>query len=287
VRRMRRLRTGGRLGAAAGLVSLASVVTMGCASTAAVIRVPAPRARILLIDSGILHTVMAQDEPLARTFAGRTTYVLTAAASRPDIPRLAGSVKPTAAYTSYATFAADVTAGRVPRRNRAVLYDIEMWAQTPLAEQEDPRLYMTRFSELAREHGLLPILAPARDLVLVPGAPCVKQTGENLNQAYIRCGLASADTRASVLVVQSQVDQSDVPEFRGFLSLAARQARAANPHVTVLAQLATAPLGQVASLGQIATAARSVRALVQGFSLNARPADIPVVRDLLWSFRRS
>lgn len=159
--------------------------------------------------------------------------------------------------------------------------------QTPLAEQEDPRLYMARFSQLAREHGLLPILAPARDLVLVPGASCVKRTGENLSQAYIRCGLASADTQASALVVQSQVDQSDVAEFHRFLSLAVRQARAANPHVTVLAQLATAPLGQVASVDQIAAAARSVRALVQGFSLNARVSDIPVVRDLLWSFGRS
>src|SRR5256885_16721562 len=93
----------------------------------------------------------------------------------------------------------------------AVLYDIEKWGATPCAGQQKPHAYMVRFSELARAHGLLPILAPARDLALVPGGACEKRTGENLNEAYIRCGLAGADAHAAALVVQSQVNQNDVP----------------------------------------------------------------------------
>jgi hypothetical protein len=146
---------------------------------------------------------------------------------------------------------------------------------------------MVRFSMLARAHGLFPILAPARDLVLVPGASCVKRAGENLSEAYIRCGLAGADAGAGALVVQSQVNQSDVPAFRSFLYLAATQARAADQRVAVLAQLATAPLGQAASLAQLVAAARSVGGFVQGFSLTARMTDVSLATGLLWSFDKT
>jgi len=232
-----------------------------------------------------LRMLLAQDERLAHTFVSRTTYVADTNVSRRAAPRLAGTVEPTAIYMSYAAFARDIAAGRVPRSAHAVLYDIEKWGATPLGEQRSPRVYMVRFSKLARAHGLLPILAPARDLVLVPGGSCVKRQGENLSEAYIRCGLASADAQAGVLVVQSQVEQSDVPAFHDFLVLAARQARAGNPGVAVLAQLATAPLGHAASLAQLVAAARSVGGFVQGFSLNIRVTDIQIADGLLRSFR--
>jgi hypothetical protein len=240
-----------------------------------------------MVQGYILQQVLSQEEGLASTFAGRTTYVIAANGSRSAVPPLSGTVEPTAIYTSYAAFAADLAARRLPRSDRAVLYDLEKWAATPLDEQQNPRAYMVRFSELAREHGLLPILAPARDLMLVHGAACAKRRGENLSQAYLRCGLAGADAYAGALVVQSQADQFDVPQFRSFLAVAARQARAGNPHVAVLAQVATAPLGRVASPAQLVAATRSVSGFVQGFSLDVRMTDLTTADSLLWSFKRS
>lgn len=268
----------------AGLVLLA--LATGCESPPSIpAHLAGPPARILVVKDYALRAVLAQDKQLAGTFAGRTTYVAAPNGSRPAVPPLAGTVEATAIFTSYAAFAADIAAGRLPRSDHAVLFDIEKWGATPLAEQQNPKYYMVRFSELARAHGLLPILAPGRDLVLVRGGPCVKRSGEGLSEAYIRCGLAGADAHAAALVVQAQVNQSDVPAFRGFLVQAVRQARAGNPRVAVLAQLATAPLGRPASLAQLVAAARSVSGLVQGFSLNIRVADVQMADSLLRSFK--
>jgi hypothetical protein len=244
-----------------------------------------PPAPILMVKDYALRAVLAQDKQLAGTFTGRTTYVAAPIWPRSVVPELAGTVEATAIFTSYAKFAEDVAAGRLPRSDHAVLYDIEKWGATPWAEQQDPRAYMLKFSRLARAHGLLPILAPGRDLVLVHGAACQKRGSENLSEAYIRCDLAGADAHAAALVVQTQVNQSDVRAFRGFLMQAVRQARAGNPGVAVLAQLATAPLGRPASLAELVAAARSVNGLVQGFSLNIRVTDIPMADSLLRSFR--
>jgi hypothetical protein len=240
----------------------------------------------MILKASILSAVLAQNGQLAHTFAERMTYVATPApaTSRTQVPRLAGTVRPTYIYKSFAAFASDLASGRLPGSVHAVEYDVEKWAATPLVEQQSPRAYMARFSALARAHGLLPILAPARDLVLVPGGSCVKQVGENLSEAYIRCGLAEADAQASALVVQSQVDEFVVPAFHHFLAVVARQARAGNPRIAVLAQLATAPLGRAASVAQLVAAARSVGGLVPGFSLTARSADIQTTAGLLWAF---
>lgn len=269
-----------------GLAFLALVGLLGCQtqSTAPLPHLSGPPAKILLMHDYALQALLNQDKRLAHTFVNRETYVITTGTSEPAAPQVAGTV-PTATFTSYATFAADMEAGLLPKSYHAVLYDIEKWGATPLAEQQDPRAYMLRFSELARAHGLLPILAPARDLTLVPGATCVKQGNENLSEAYIRCGLAGADAHAGAVVVQSQVDQFDVPAFRQFLTLAARQARAGNPGVAVIAQLATAPLGRAASVYQLVAAARSVRGVVQGYSLNIQTSDTPTADALLWSFK--
>jgi hypothetical protein len=238
-------------------------------------------AKILIVKNYALRAMLAQDPNASRFFAGHTTYVVNTVPLDSVIPRLAGTVDPTASYASYAAFAADVARGRQPRADHAVLYDIEKWAATPLDEQQHPLTYMAKFSRLARSHGLLPILAPARDLALVRGAYCAKNWGENLNEAYVRCGFASADAAAAMFVVQSQVDQSNPPLFRDFVTLAARQARAGNRQVKVIAQIATAPLGQVASVRQLETAMISARDVVDGFSLNVRISEIQPASELL------
>jgi len=268
---------------------LAAAVLVGCTAQARWPPVPAgtaPPAPIIVLKSSILHSVLAEHGELAGTFAGRMVYLATRAEEPAYAPSLPGTVKNTLIYTSYASFAAALAAGRVPSTVHAVLYDIEKWPATPYAEQQQPQAYLRRFSALARAHGLLPILAPARDLALVPGGTCAKHGGENLTQAYLRCGLAGADVGAAALVVQAQAEEFDVPAYRQFVAAAARQARAGNPRIAVLAQLATAPLGQPASVPQLVAAARSVRRLVQGFSLTARQVDTATTAGLLWAFGR-
>jgi hypothetical protein len=245
-----------------------------------------PPAPIIVLKSSILHSVLAEHGQLAETFEGRMTFLATPAAAPTQALELAGTVKNTLIYTSFHEFARDLAKGRLPSTVHAVLYDIEKWPATPRYEQQQPQAYMLRFSALARAHGLLPILAPARDLTLVPGSTCAKYRSENLTEAYLRCGLASADAGAAALVVQSQAAEFDVPAFRHFVAAAARQARAGNPRIDVLAQLATAPLDQPASVPQLVAAARSVHQLVQGFSLTARNVDTETTAGLLWAFGR-
>lgn len=269
-------------------LGLLAVVLLSCLSSCGASgRLSGPPVKILLVQASLLRAMLARDDHLAQTFAGRVTYVTASDTSSPSVPGLAGTVVPTRIYRSYAAFAQDLATGHVPESVRAVMYDPEMWAATPIAEQRDPRMYMVRFSQLARAHHLLPILAPARDLVLVRGGSCVKRTGENLNQAYVRCGLATAVAAAGALVVQSQANQFDVATFRSFVALVVRQARAANPRVAVLAQLATAPLGQEASVPQLLTAVQSVTGIADGFSFNVRQMDIQNANGLLRSFHRA
>jgi hypothetical protein len=269
-------------------VLLTAALVSGCqAHTAALAHLRGPPAQIVVVEGLILRTVLAKYPPLAHAFAGRTTYVAVSGPRRPFIPRPAGIIEPTVIYKSFAALARDLAAGKVPAFVHAVLYDPEKWAATPMAEQRNPRAYMVRFSELARAYGLIPILAPARDLVLVPGAACMKRTRENLTEAYIRCGLATADAHAAVLVVQSQIDQFNLPVYQHFLAVAARQARAANPRVAVVAELATAPGGRAATAAQLVAAARSVGGLVQGFSISARRADLQAAGGVLESFKQS
>ena len=272
----------------AALAGLSAALLLGCdAGGGTPGHLAGPPAQILILNGSVLRALVSKNGQLSRTFAFRRTYVGGPARSRPPVPRLPGIVEPTAIYKSYAAFARDLASGPLPRTVRAVMYDPEKWPGTPLAEQRDPRAFMLRFSRLARARGLVPILAPARDLVLVPGAACPKRPGENLTRAYLRCGLATADAHAAVLVVQSQLDELSVPAFRHFLAVAGQQARAGNPHVAVIAQLATAPDGQTATAGQLVAAARSVSAMVQGFSLNARLVDLQTATIVLSSFRPS
>ena len=277
-----RLGTAGLLGAV--------LMLAGCQATQKWPPVPAgtgPPAPIIVLRSSILQSVLAEHGELADTFAGRMTYLVAPSGQTQALAGpLAGTVKNTYIYKSYAAFAGDVAAGRLPASVHAVLYDIEKWPATPLDEQQHPQFYMRRFSALARAHGLLPILAPARDLALVPGGSCAKRGSENLSEAYIRCGLASADQGAAALVVQSQAEEFNVTAFRHFVAAVARQARAGNPRIAVLAQLATAPLGQPASVPQLVSAARSVHRLVDGFSLTARNVDTETTAGLLWAFSR-
>src|SRR5207247_2570763 len=107
------------------------------------------------------------------------------------------------------------------RQNRAISpnykwgqYDVEMWAQTPVNEQQNPALYMKLFAQLAHANGYGVIEVPARDLAQVPGSACPQLPGENLDRWFVRCNMAGAAAAyADIFVLQAQVHTTNLTEF--------------------------------------------------------------------------
>jgi hypothetical protein len=141
-------------------------------------------------------------------------------------------------YKSYAQFASDVAADALPA-GTWVMYDNEDWTYTPIAEQQQPAKYMKSFATLAHLNGLKVIEVPARDLVNVTGASCVKKSSETLDAAYLRCQLPADGRYADIFSIQSQGDQADVADYQGIVKAAATQVRAVTPSIGLMAGLTT------------------------------------------------
>jgi hypothetical protein len=146
----------------------------------------------------------------------------------------------------------------------AVLYDPEVWPYTPVAEQRNPVRGAQVAAAIARAHHLTLIVAPALDL-----ATAQPRSGGPLWRQYLRLNLVGAIAKvAGVVEVQAQSLERAPQTYRAFVRAAAAQARAANPHVTVLAGLSTNPPGPVVSSQQLAAAIRASSAAVAGYWLN-------------------
>ncbi len=167
-------------------------------------------------------------------------------------------------YTSYAQFASDVRTGAISPGYKWVLYDPEMWSQTPVSEQQNPALYMRLFGQLAHANGYGVIEVPARDLAQVPGSACPQLPGENLDHWFVRCNMAGAAAAYSdVFVLQDQVNTTNPAEFDYLYNTTRGQALAANPQVQVDAEVST----NYGTPDQMAAAAQSVSA--DGYYINA------------------
>jgi hypothetical protein len=167
-------------------------------------------------------------------------------------------------YNSYAQFASDIANHAIAPSYQWVMYDPEMWAQTPVTEQRNPALYLQKFGQLAHANGLKVVEVPGRDLGLVAGSACPKTRGENLDHWYLRCNIPGAvASSADILVVQDQVNTLNVPEFDYLYSAARSEAQAANPQIVVDAEVSTT----YGSATQMVTAARSAHA--DGIYINA------------------
>lgn len=179
------------------------------------------------------------------------------------IPNFASTA--TLKYESYARFHEDVQNGRIGASIGAVIYDPEAWPATPFAEKRDPKRYMRQFARLARRHGYFVINAPSRDLVGVRLAYCRKRPRETRSRAYLRCGIAAEGARhADAFAIQAQVHEHDPATYRWFVKAARAQARAANPNVIVLSNLATSPFDYVATPQMLWDAFDAVDDLVDG-----------------------
>lgn len=164
----------------------------------------------------------------------------------------------TAWYSSYAQIVTAFENGSLPGRYKAVIYDNERWLATPTREQQDPVYYEKLVAKLLHKHGLIYIAAPTPDLMWAIARP------RDSYRAYLERNVAGNAARyADVIDIQGQVRETNLREFKAFVTSAVRQARSANPHVTVLIGLRTNPGAQ-----KLLTAYHDVVGLANGYWLN-------------------
>lgn len=148
-----------------------------------------------------------------------------------------------------------------------VLYDPESWPMTPRAEQIDPVAAVCRAAAIAHAHGKRLIATPAVDL-LRQVAPDASHRGQRY-RAFEQTGWIGAMAKCTDGVeIQAQGAEANPALFRQFVDTEARQARAANPDVLVLAGISTNPDGRRVSTQQLFEDVRAVRPVVDGFWLN-------------------
>jgi hypothetical protein len=179
-------------------------------------------------------------------------------------------------YNSYAQFAADLTSHTIAPSYQWVMYDPEYWTLTPLNEQQNPAQYLHQFGQLAHTHGLKVIEAPARDLALAPGATCPQAPGDNLDRWFLRCNIpAAAAADADIVVIQDQVNTTNVTEFDNLYNASRTQAQTANPQILTDAEVSTS----YGTAGQMATAAKSAHP--DGIYINATTPTITKTKSFL------
>ena len=233
------------------LVACGSNATTAAGGTCAHLKANSGAAITWLVPASLLeyHTV-AERALIDRAFSNDNTYVYG------PPPETIGV--PTARYDSYAQIVAAFSNGTLPGKYRAVIYDNEHWAYTPLAEQEDPSYYEGLVARLLHQNGLIYIAAPAPDLMWATGRPADSYT------AYLQSNVAGdAAGYADVIDIQGQVRETDLQEFVSFVASAVRQSRNANPKVKVLIGLRTNPGYQ-----ELLAAYRAVAGLADGYWLN-------------------
>jgi hypothetical protein len=151
---------------------------------------------------------------------------------------------------------------------RAVLYDPEAWQFTPAAEQQDPAVYARQFVVAAREHGLLPILAPGMDLTKVL-APASTSNADGYLKMQLPAQMGQAlDGGPGYVVVQAQSLERSLEQYVALVQSAVRQIRSQNSQATVLAGISTNPSGGPVSAQQLFGTTQLTRGLVAGYWLN-------------------
>jgi hypothetical protein len=208
-----------------------------------------------LMGAGNVHGLSVEDPAIA-TYFFNTPTAFGAGSSLVGNPIQPGyTTTPVLSYTSYAQFASDIQNGLMTFPYHWVMYDPEKWAQTPVAEQQNPVKYMTLFGQLAHAHGLKVIQAPAMDLAYVLGSVTPRLLGETSAAWYVRAGLAGAAAASGdILNLQEESQATNLASFDSLFSNAAAQAHAVNPNVKVFAEVST----YNATPAQMAAAAESI-----------------------------
>lgn len=252
-------------------------------------RPPTPRlGHVSWVIGGAQLAALRQDNAgLARRFFDNGDTFVVGTSETPDMVPKGYRAIPTASYTSLHAFVSDFRRGEINPRVAAVIYDPEAWARTPASEREDPLAAMRRFASLAKHWGYGPIIAPGRDLALSLSG-CAKQSGELLDQAYLRCGLTAGAAEAEDFVIQAAPVELDPPRLHSLLRGARAQLRQVAPEARYFASLSTDPpeSGEAVWPIDMVRAARLELKHVPGIMLNFTPATMEVAASFLRDLER-
>jgi hypothetical protein len=195
---------------------------------------------------------------LSELFNNAHTYIVGSASGTAESANISAWISPQSITVT------DLRPAGFSRGAAAVLYDVEDWALTPKAQQQNPAKYEAEGHRLARTRGVVFIAAPAMDLVHVldpNGSGTVAQRFLTLDL------IGQAARNADVVDIQAQGLEGS-SQYTSFVTAAAAQAKATNPDVRVLAGLSTNPAGRTIGAAALARDAESVRGVVDGYWLN-------------------
>jgi hypothetical protein len=195
-----------------------------------------------VMTAGNIQQMSQQNAPVtAHFFNVPASYGV--GASLVKTPVQAGyATTPVLSYTSYAQFSSDIQNNNISYPYQWVMYDPEDWGQTPVAEQQDPIKYMKLFVQLAHANGLKVILAPALDLGSVSGSLLPRNSGETINQWYVRVNIAGAAAAAgaNIFVLQNESNTTNLAQYDSMFNSVAAQVQAAHPATSVYSEVSTA-----------------------------------------------
>jgi hypothetical protein len=155
-----------------------------------------------------------------------------------------------------------------PGQVKAVLYDPEFWPFTPAVEQQNPRDYARQFVQAARQHALIPILAPGMDLSKVL-APAASSDASGYLQVQLPEEMAQALAGGvGYVVIQSQSLERSPAEYLSVVQAGVAQIASPGSQIQVLAGLSTNPPGGPVTAGELLSDMHLTRGLVAGYWLN-------------------
>lgn len=163
---------------------------------------------------------------------------------------------------------------KVPAGVTYLLYDDEAWNATPIAEQQDPALYMSLFVQAAHDYGYGAMLAPAVDLTTA--MPCYKASAPDWANYLDDCDVPeiAAEAGPDVYELQSQRFEDDLSSgsdcdcFAWFVDQAAQQAADVDPFVAVYAGLASDHEGVISTPANLYEDTVATENDVSGYWLN-------------------
>jgi hypothetical protein len=151
---------------------------------------------------------------------------------------------------------------------KAVLYDPEFWPFTPALEQQDPGNYARQFVQAARQHALIPVLAPGMDLSKVL-APAASSDASGYLQVQLPAEMAQALAGGvGYVVIQSQSLERSPAEYLSVVQAAVAQIAKQSSQIQVLAGLSTNPPGGPVTAGELLSDVHLTGGLVAGYWLN-------------------